>query len=184
MSESFDLKMLSQRADVTPRTIHYYIQQGLLQPGAGSGRGAHYGPAHLSRLLLIRRLQRDHLPLAEIRRQIDALTEAEVEGLVDDRVEVPAPSSALDYVRRVLASEGGQPYGEARRPTLAAMGAQVGEPPPPAASVTAPGRSQWDRIALTEDIEIHIRRPLDRAQNRQVDKLLGLAREIVRGEAR
>ncbi len=65
----YTLQQLADEAGVTPRTIRYYIAQGLLaSPGAGSG--ARYTDAHLERLRLIRQLQRNHLPLAEIRKQL------------------------------------------------------------------------------------------------------------------
>ena len=61
---------LADLGGVTPRTVRYYLSSGLL-PGVGqSGPGAKYGEDHLGRLRLIRRLQRDHLPLAEIRRRL------------------------------------------------------------------------------------------------------------------
>ena len=39
-------------------------------------------------------------------------------------------------------------------------------------------RSQWDRIVLAPDVELHVRRPLSREQNRSVDRLLEAARAI------
>jgi hypothetical protein len=40
-------------------------------------------------------------------------------------------------------------------------------------------RSQWERIALGPDLELHVRRPLSRHQNRAVDRLVGLARQLL-----
>jgi hypothetical protein len=39
-------------------------------------------------------------------------------------------------------------------------------------------RSQWDRIILSTDVELHVRRPLTREQNKQVERLLDAARDI------
>jgi hypothetical protein len=47
------------------------------------------------------------------------------------------------------------------------------EIPPP-----QPARSNWERMTLTPDIELHIRRPLTRQQNRSVERLLEFAREL------
>ncbi len=66
----YTLQDLADLAEVTPRTIRYYVAQGLLPSPDRVGPGALYGPGHLARLRLIRRLQREHLPLAEIRSRL------------------------------------------------------------------------------------------------------------------
>ncbi len=157
---SLDLSELSTRADVSPRTVRYYIQQGLLPEPESRGPGAHYGPEHLDRLNLIRQLQREHLPLAEIRRRIDALSPAEIRRLATQAPK-KAPSSAAAYIRQVLS--------DASPKLLARASAEAS----PAAS-----RSQWERITLAPDVELHIRRPLAREQNRKVERLLEAARAI------
>ena len=40
-------------------------------------------------------------------------------------------------------------------------------------------RTQWDRLALTEDIELHVRRPLSRDRNRRLQRLLREAQRIL-----
>src|ERR671916_1871922 len=87
--ESFDLTELSSAAGVTPRTIRYYVQQGLLPSPGTRGPGTRYERAHLDRLQLIRRLQRLHLPLAEIRRRLEALD--------DDGVREALEASPIDH---------------------------------------------------------------------------------------
>ncbi|MSP55980.1 MAG: MerR family transcriptional regulator, partial [Myxococcales bacterium] len=68
---------LCDAVDVTPRTVRYYIQQGLLSPAAGAGLAACYNAAHLRRLRVVKALQARHLPLAEIRARLEHLTEAD-----------------------------------------------------------------------------------------------------------
>jgi len=234
VDDRVDLKTLCRIADVTPRTVHYYIQQGLL-PSAGSpGPGAKYEPGHVQRLRLIRRLQREHLPLSEIRARLATMSDAEVGRVLAETEQARrAPAdSALDYVRRVLSGD----RLERRQPeALAFMAAEPsallapepGEkppargrraraevsPPPPAGSFalwnraerrgepvpTRPSRtpakpaqegaeqvsasaplerSQWERVAVAPDIELHLRRPQSRDMNRRVERLLAAAREI------
>ena len=43
-------------------------------------------------------------------------------------------------------------------------------------------RSQWERIVLTPDVELHVRRPQSRLHNRAVDRLVALARELLEEE--
>ena len=71
--ERYSLTELADLAGVTPRTVRYYLAQGLLPAVGQTGPGAKYDERHLARLRLIRRLQTEHLPLAEIRRRLDDL---------------------------------------------------------------------------------------------------------------
>ena len=74
----YSLADLARIVGVTPRTVRYYIVQGLL-PGANDpGPAAWYDDRHASRLRLIRELQRQHLPLAEIRARLAELSDDEV----------------------------------------------------------------------------------------------------------
>lgn len=57
---------LAERADVSRRTIRFYIQRGLIAPPLGGGRGAHYTEQHLERLLAVKRLQEVGIPLEVI----------------------------------------------------------------------------------------------------------------------
>ena len=61
---------LAELGGVSRRTVRYYVQEGLLPAPFGVGRGQHYGPAHLERLLAVKRLQQIGLALDEIRREL------------------------------------------------------------------------------------------------------------------
>ena len=58
--------------------------------------------------------------------------------------------------------------------------------PAPAAQADPPTttleRSQWERIALGADVELHIRRPLTRTQQKGIDRLVTIARELLEEE--
>jgi DNA-binding transcriptional MerR regulator len=58
---------LADLGGVTRRTVRYYIQEGLIPPPLGVGRGRHYGRAHLERLLEVKAQQEAGLSLDEIR---------------------------------------------------------------------------------------------------------------------
>jgi DNA-binding transcriptional MerR regulator len=174
--DRYSVTELADLAGVTPRTVRYYLAQGLLPATGQSGPGSKYDPDHLARLRLIRRLQGEHLPLGEIRRRLEMLDEAEIRDLAGSGSPPPPIDSALDYLRSVLG------VGEARAPadsrSVASPPAEPPLPPPPPSAE----RSQWERIVLGPDIELHIRRPLARAQNKQVDRLVTIARELLEGE--
>ena len=114
-------------------------------------------------------------------------------------------SSALDYIRGLLGrtTEPAAPSRPATSAPVAAGSASllrvaqprpfvVGAiedlaPPPPEAAAPSPAtppapateRSQWDRIALTNDIELHVRRPLSRLDNKRVERLITIARQLL-----
>lgn len=176
---AYDLTLLSDLAGVTPRTVRYYIQQGLLRSPGSPGPGAKYGEGHLLRLRLIRRLQREHFPLSEIRRRLRSLTDEEVRRAL----EAPAHRSPVaDYVREVLRA---RPETSPAAPSLSAGAPRrSGAFAVPAAAMAAllpdpVERSQWDRMTLSPDLELHVRRPLSRSQNKIVDKLLDYARRLL-----
>ena len=60
---TYSLAELCDLADVTPRTVRYYVQQGLLRSPDVAGPQTRYEEGHLWRLRSIRQLQREHLPL-------------------------------------------------------------------------------------------------------------------------
>jgi len=61
---------LAELGGVSRRTVRYYVQENLLPPPFGLGRGDHYGPAHLDRLLQVKALQEAGRTLEEIRRTL------------------------------------------------------------------------------------------------------------------
>ena len=167
---TYDLQELCAEAGVTPRTVRYYIQQGLLPAPEPQGPSTRYGQGHLDRLRLIRDLQAEHQPLAVIRQRLEGLQDEEVRRLVRRlSPPKPAPSSAAEYVRSVLGET--TPRHSVRESTA------LYSPRPATAT-----RAQWERLALAPDVELHVRRPLTREINRRVEKLLALARQIFEEE--
>ena len=68
---------LAELGGVSRRTVRYYVQEGLLPAPFGVGRGRHYGPEHLDRLLRVKALQEAGRPLDEIRRVLSGRKAAE-----------------------------------------------------------------------------------------------------------
>ena len=58
---------LAEMGGVSRRTVRYYVQEALIPPPAGLGRGAHYGKEHLEALLRVKSMQEQGLLLEEIR---------------------------------------------------------------------------------------------------------------------
>ena len=57
ISEELSIGDLADAAGLSRRAVRYYVQQGLLQPPLGRGRGRHYDRSHLDRLRRIGGLQ-------------------------------------------------------------------------------------------------------------------------------
>jgi DNA-binding transcriptional MerR regulator len=206
MSPVADLSLtdLARQADVTPRTVRYYIGQGLLPGPIGQGPAAHYDGLHLDRLRLIKRLQLQHLPLADIRARLESLGDDEISMLATEvepdrgSESTGAPGqSALAYIRTVLA---GSPLAGGTTPALTASTTHAStaarareptadygappwlQPPPPKPRPPGSDRSTWERISLAPDIELHVRRPLAPQSIKQLDQLLDAARKLLRDE--
>ena len=139
--ETYRLPELADAAGVTPRTVRYYIAQGLLPSPGRLGAGTRYGREHLDRLHLIRRLQDQGLSLAEIR----------------DRLH-PSPAP-------MLADASWAPL----EPRMAMLRATPTTPAP-----ARLGRSVWERLSLTPNLELHVRRPHDERTRRLVDEIRSL----------
>ena len=61
---------LAALGGVSRRTVRYYVQEGLLPPPFGLGRGDHYGPHHLERLRRVKALQEAGYTLDDVRREL------------------------------------------------------------------------------------------------------------------
>jgi DNA-binding transcriptional MerR regulator len=184
--EALGIAELAERADVTPRTVRYYVSEGLLPPPGGAGQQRVYNTGHLLRLKAIKRLKDLFLPLGEIRRRLAELSPADLEALAEAPPE-PAPESALDYITAALsvsqpqreppvspnptpvapAPQAPWPAGRARQ---AAVSGALPTPTPPAAGA-APG-STWQRVTLAPGVELHYQPTGDPARDAAIARLI------------
>jgi len=95
---------LAERAGVSRRTVRYYVQRELLPAPDGLGRGAHYGEAHLERLVRIRELQESGVPLADIPAALAPPTPSAPGG--PPPRPVGAPTAHLDRWSRAVVADG------------------------------------------------------------------------------
>ena len=66
--KKYTIKELSELTGISRRTIRFYIQEGILEPPAGRGRGGFYFDSHLKKIEEIRRLRFSGMGLESIRR--------------------------------------------------------------------------------------------------------------------
>src|SRR5262245_14629302 len=160
--DDLTLAGLADQSGVSERTIRYYIQFGLLPAPEGTGPKSRYGKSHLGRLRVIRMLQDRHLPLSAIRKILAQRSEREIVRMAEDP-EKKARTSALDYVKSLLGAEG-------ESTTLSMLS--------PVRGAETETRSHWERIRVAPDIELHVRRPLSKPDNRRLEELLKRIREL------
>jgi DNA-binding transcriptional MerR regulator len=199
-----DLDELARATGVTPRTIHYYLAQGLLPRMGPGGKGPRYTEGHVLRLRLIRALQDLRMSLGEILTYLRSLdTDDQVRDALARLPHTPPPGApkeagALAYVRSVLtglhspAPQSPRPVDAARSarhaavepPVLAAAPGSLFASPPPPPPAEAPRRAtRWERIELAPYLEIHVRRPAGGPEEqRKVRALLDEARRLFGGE--
>ena len=275
-ASTYTIADLARLSGLNVRTIRYYLAQGLIPATGESGPGAHYGQGHLDRLLLTKRLQAQHLPLAEIRSRLEQLPDDDVAALIASSEAQPAGpvTSALEYVRSILGggsspsrslAAGSVAGSVSPSPDASSLPAWPPGPPPPGMVVAVPfaaheslaeaptaqasiaedaavhhsatpgatpsravhpatrlelqrrrllrspipvptevapraqqaardievrhlpdvpnpERSQWERLSLGPNIELHVRRPLSRIEQRRVERLITIARQVLRDD--
>lgn len=155
-SPRFGLEELGKVSGLPPRTIRYYISEGLVPAPVKRGPASYYREDHLNRLLLIRKYQAEGLPLDLIRRRLARLG---VRGAQEEALRreaggaPPTANPALDYIR-----------------------ALKGEGPREAAAQPV---EFWVRTPLSPDVELNVKEPLDAARRRRVERLVDEARKIL-----
>ncbi|AEI62905.1 MerR family transcriptional regulator [Corallococcus macrosporus] len=77
------LAELAEAVGVSPRTVRYYVQRGLLPAPPFRGPDTVYGEEHLVRLKAIRVLQARFLPLDAIQAELQRLSLEELRQLAD-----------------------------------------------------------------------------------------------------
>ena len=81
---------LATLGGVSRRTVRYYVQEGLIAPPLGLGRGNHYTPEHLEQLVRVKALQESGQTLDDIR--VSLTQKSEARGAQPLRDEMPPRS--------------------------------------------------------------------------------------------
>jgi DNA-binding transcriptional MerR regulator len=152
------IQELADRASVTPRTIRYYVEQGILPPPE-RGRPSEYTEEHLRVLDLVRRLKEQYLPLDEIRSMVQSLSTSQIEEFLSktaprEEVRQLAPDSAAEYVANVLSRGAArEQLKQAAQPVQSPWAPAPSAPPfasPPGAAPSPPQPSPVTYRSLAE----------------------------------
>ncbi len=97
-ARDYGIEELAELGGVTRRTVRYYVQEGLLPAPRGVGRGRHYGPEHLDRLLQVKSMQ-------ERGESLEAICTA-LSGGSRRRAPAPGPQVQREVVTRIVLADG------------------------------------------------------------------------------
>jgi hypothetical protein len=116
--------------------------------------------------------------LHEIAARVTALDDGQVSAAVAGAAEAPplVRNAASEYIRNLLGSTP-----ESEDVVVPPLSSQL-SPPRPSRAHPSPSftrRENWERINVTADVELHVRRPLSREMNRRIERLLAVARQIL-----
>jgi DNA-binding transcriptional MerR regulator len=135
------------------RMVRYYSSGGLISPPESrQGVSAVYGYLHLLQLLVIKRLQAEHLSIRKIRELVEGRTERGLEQLlgleVGEAGSADKRNAATEYLESLLHQS------PKTAPAHAARLALAEEPAPYSAGVA---KRAWTRVEIEPGLELHIR---------------------------
>jgi DNA-binding transcriptional MerR regulator len=96
------MRDVTKRTGLSRQAIHFYVEQGLVEPPEKTGQTmGYYTEAHVERILLIKKLQEEHfLPLKAIRAMLEDrqgdFTRAQRQVLRDVKARLPATTTEED----------------------------------------------------------------------------------------
>ncbi|HEY7346763.1 MAG TPA: MerR family transcriptional regulator [Ktedonobacterales bacterium] len=180
--QTLTIEELAERADISVRTIRFYIAEGLL-PGPGArGKAASYSSDHLLRLRLIRRLSEQRMPLAEMREMLSRLSSEDEQALLAEeekramqREQAAQTQAPKEYLGMLL-----QQAREARQPPpgpapVAQASASLKLYPRPVNALPHQPADVWQRWELAPGVELYVKVDVADKQRRLIERLLWTA---------
>lgn len=143
------------------RTLRYYLAEGLLSPASEKqGTASVFGYVHLLQLLVVKKLQSEHLPIRKIKEIVDARTQTELERLLGLDAKAGAKHEAHSYLEKLLTRSTSPASASApRSQNLHSPAAALNKPAPASAPrQTAPSSpATWERVEIEPGLELHVR---------------------------
>jgi DNA-binding transcriptional MerR regulator len=143
------------------RTIRYYLTEGLISPAEEKqGTASVFSHRHLLQLLVVKKLQSEHLPIRKIRELVAGRTEQELERLLGAEGGTAVRNEALSYLETLLIQPTAPPQ-SFQAPQAVRQSAPMEAPmsPAPVAPTSSPssgGSGTWSRIEIEPGLELHI----------------------------
>jgi DNA-binding transcriptional MerR regulator len=194
----YTLDELSSLANVSPRTVRYYIAEDILPPPTIGGRNAAYSQEHLDRLNAISALKAMFLPLREIRHRLNTLTPEQMrdpaylaslsQAVAADR----AMHRHMHAERRSMRSNAAESAAEyidhidRRQDRRGERRSERGRPrdtrPMPQASMAEPPSQTWERFPLGDDAELIVRSSKVQSMGPRLHRTLHRLRHLIEND--
>ena len=137
------------------RTVRYYLTEGLLSPAEEKqGTASVFGYRHLLQLLVVKKLQAEHLPIRKIRDLVEGRTERELERLLGaEGGAASKKNEALSYLEQLLTKSTAP---QRAQPPPARSVSPPTAPAPQSLSASAGSAGTWSRVELEPGLELHV----------------------------
>jgi len=198
MTKELTIDDLEKHSGLPVRTLHYYMQYGLLPGPDKRGKYASYSQEHLDRLDLILILKEMHLPLKEIRTVLESLTPDEIQHYRDDQEDLleklkdtkpdqdsaassTEENSALNYIKgldeahgliREIKNNNSFIYEKVwDKQLLKNNNNELFDNK----TYSKPKEERWRRVVIADGIELHTRETRDKETLYKIQRLLSFA---------
>jgi DNA-binding transcriptional MerR regulator len=170
VTHTYKLEELAAEAGVSPRTVRYYVQRGLLSAPEFRGKDTVYNRDHLLRLHAVKRLQQAHMALDEIQVRLASASEAEIARMASG--DVGGGRTAFDEPLDSGSGKKGGPYRSSGRD--GSRDSSYVEPPPPPWGPPLPvdPRASAHVYRLATGVELWVRSGLPAASRALVREIL------------
>jgi DNA-binding transcriptional MerR regulator len=180
-AQTYSLKEVATQVGVELRVLRSWMGSPYrILRGVGRGSGARYSQHFFDRAKLTQRLRTENVTLGEIAKRLSGIPDEELEQLLAGGVgamQQKGRGSAADYAAAALSSRG--MFTSALQQRMAGHSATRSQQVPAATtSQRAGARVHWERITLSDGVEIHVRRPMNREENRLLERLFEEAERI------
>lgn len=142
------------------RTIRYYLTEGLISPAEDKqGTASVFSYRHLLELLVLKKLQSEHLPIRKIRELVDGRTERELERLLGAEGSAAVKNEALSYLEKLLMKPPAplsSPPPQVAQQVASMESLASSAQPAPQTSQTSGGLGTWSRIEIEPGLELHV----------------------------
>lgn len=143
------------------RTLRYYLAEGLISPATEKqGTASVFGYTHLLQLLVVKKLQSEHLPIRKIKELVHRRTERELERLLGLDQKPGTKNEAHSYLEKLLtrSSSPSSPSRVNQKSTSPTAVTPRHAPLSTTARQAAPSAgASWSRLEIEPGLELHVR---------------------------